>query len=113
MAVRSIGNMREVVVFLQNTPTPSGGGGYTDNYTTLCTTRGQFIDNSGSRALSFGAILNSQSATLIVRFQSALAAALRSDTKIVINSITYTFSTYKLIDQKKHLYEFQIQCQTN
>jgi hypothetical protein len=112
MAVRSIGNMRESVVFLQNTPQPAPAGGYTDNYTTLLTTRGQLIDISGSRSLSFGEVTNNSSMKLICRFQSALESALRSDVKIVISAITYTFSSYKLIDQKKHLYEFDIQCQT-
>lgn len=104
--------MRETVVFLQNTPTVKGAG-FEDNYTTLLTTRGQLIDRSGSRGLSFGTIQDSNFLSLRVRFQAALAAALRSDTKIVISGVTYTFSTYALIDQKKHLYEFQIQSQTN
>jgi hypothetical protein len=113
MAKRSIGNMREVVVFLQNTPVPAAGGGFTDSYTTLCTTRGQLLDTSGSRSLSFGAGIDNVNQTLIVRFQTALFNALRSDTKIVINGLTYTFSDSKLIDQKKHLYEFRITAQSN
>ena len=112
MAVKSIGNMREVVVFLQNTPTVAGAG-YADNYSTLLTTRGQLIDKSGSRNLSYGEVANNNFMTLRCRFQTALAASLRSDTKIVIDSITYTLSTYKLVDQKKHIYEFEIQSQSN
>lgn len=108
----AIGQMRETVVFLGNTPTAKGAG-FVDQYATLLTTRGQLIANSGSRGLSFGAIADGQSYTLICRFQTALAAGLRSDTKIVISGVTYTFSSYKLVDQKKHLYEFQIQCQSN
>lgn len=113
MAKRSIGNMREVVVFIANTPTPAAGGGFTDNYSTLCTTRGQLVETGGSRVLSFGAGVNNVNQTLIVRFQTALFNSLRSDTKIVINGLTYTFSDAKLIDQKKHLYEFQITAQSN
>ena len=113
MAVRSVGNMREVVVFLVNTPQAAAGGGFTDSYTTLCTTRGQLLDSGGSRSLSFGAGVDSVSKTLIVRFQTALFNALRSDTKIVISGLTYTFSDQKLIDQKKHLYEFRITAQSN
>jgi len=112
MAVKSIGNMRETVVFLQNTPTVAGAG-YADNYTTLITTRGQLIYKSGSRSLTYGDLSDNNFLTLRCRFQTALASALRSDTKIVINSITYTFSAYHLVDQKKHIYEFQIQSQTN
>ena len=104
--------MRESVVFLQNTPTATGTGGYKDNYETLLTTRGQLIDKAGNRSLSFGEIKDNTSMTLIVRFQTALANALRSDTKIVISGITYTPTNWKLIDQKKHLYQFEIQCQT-
>lgn len=104
--------MREVVVFLQNTPVPAQGGGYTDSYSNLCTTRGQLIDNSGGRSLSFGAGVNTASFRLIVRFQAALFNNLRSDTKVVISGVTYTITDSKLVDQKKHLYEFSISCQT-
>lgn len=106
----AVGQMTEVVVFLANTPTAKGAG-YVDQYGTLLTTRGRLVANSGSRNLAFGSIADNQSFTLTCRFQTALAAGLRSDTKIVISGVTYTFSSYKLIDQKKHLYEFQIQCQ--
>lgn len=109
----AIGKMRESVVFLVNSPIPAPGGGSADNYTTLLTTRGQLISKSGNRALSFGTIADSSFMSLIVRFQTALANALRSDTKIVISGITYTFSSYTLIDQKKHLYKFEIQSQSN
>ncbi len=102
--------MTEVVIFLQNTPTTSGRG-KVDNYSTLLTTRGQLIDKSGNRGLAFGAIQDTSSLTLICRFQTALESNLRSDTKILIDTITYTFSHYKIVDRKKHLYEFQIQCQ--
>lgn len=106
--------MRETVVFLQNSPIPAAGGGATDNYTTLLTTRGQLIDSGDNRSLSFGAIADNSYMRLICRFQTALAASLRSDTKIVISGITYTMNGMpKLIDQKKHFYEFKIQGQTN
>lgn len=110
---QSIGKMREVVEFRQNSPTPQGAG-YVDNYTTLLTTRGQFINSGDSRSLSFGALTDNVNARLIVRFQTALAAGLRSDTKIIINNITYTMQGMpKLIDQIKHLYEFRISAETN
>lgn len=107
----SVGKMREVVIFLQNTPTTSGRG-KVDNYSTLLTTRGMLIDNSGGRGLSFGVLQDTESMRLICRFQTALSAALRSDTKIVINNLTYTMQGQpKLINQLKHLYEFTITCQ--
>lgn len=106
----AVGKMTESVVFLANTPTAKGAG-YVDQYATLLTTRGQLISNSGNRSLNFGAIADNQSYTLICRFQTALAAGLRSDTKVVISGVTYTINSFKLKDQKKHLYEFQIQCQ--
>lgn len=113
MALKSIGNMREVVVFLVNNPIPNGAG-YTDVYTTLLTTRGQLLDSGDNRALSFGAIVDNTYMRLICRFQTALANNLRSDTKIVISSVTYTMNGMPaLVDQKKHLYEFRIQGQTN
>lgn len=105
--------MREVVTFMKNTPTAKGAG-FVDNYTTLLTTRGQFIHGSGSRGLQFGAVTDSVSARLIVRFQTALATNLRSDTKLVISGATYTMNGMpKLIDQLKHLYEFSITAETN
>ena len=106
--------MREVVVFLQNTPTATAGRGSADNYATLLTTRGQLMDAGDNRALSFGAIADNTFMRLICRFQTALAASLRSDTKVVISGITYTLNGQpKLIDQKKHLYEFSLQGKTN
>jgi hypothetical protein len=114
MAKRSIGNMRESVVFLANNPIPAAGGGFADVYTTLLTTRGQLFEAGDSRSLSFGAIADNSSMRLICRFQTALAANLRSDTKIIISGITYTMNGQPvLIDQKKHFYEFKIQAQTN
>lgn len=108
-----VGKMRESVVFLQNTPVAKGAG-YIDSYTNLLTTRGQLIDNSGSRSLSFGAVADSGSWRLICRFQTALANSLRSDTKVVINTITYTINGRpKLVDQKKHIYEFSLSSQQN
>jgi hypothetical protein len=103
-----IGKMTEVVIFLKNVPTTSGPGA-TDNYSTLLTTRGQLIDKGGSRQLSYGGIADATSMTLICRFQTSLESNLRTDTKIIIGNNTYTFSHWKLIDQKKHLYQFEIQ----
>ena len=111
---RTVGNMRESVVFLANAPIPAAGGGFTDNYTTLLTTRGQLFDNGDNRAQSFGTVIDNSFMRLVCRFQTALAASLRSDTKIVISGITYTMNGMPvLIDQKKHFYEFKIQAQTN
>lgn len=103
-----IGKMREVVIFLKNVPTTSGPGA-TDNYSPLLTTRGQLIDRGGNRELSFSSLVDATSMSLICRFQNSLAQNLRSDTKILIGDKTFTFSHYKLIDQKKHLYQFEIQ----
>jgi hypothetical protein len=112
MALKSIGKMREVVVFLHNTPTVVSGRGQVDNYSTLLTTRGQLLDKSDYRNLSFGSLVDANAMKLICRFQSAIASTLRSDTKIVISGLTYTMNGLpRLIDQKKHLYEFDIVCQ--
>ena len=102
-----------VPLFLVNTPAATGGGGYSDSYATLLTTRGQLINSGDNRSLSFGAIADSNFMRLICRFQTALASGLRSDTKIVIDGITYTMNGRpKLINQRKHVYEFSIQAQT-
>ncbi len=110
--LEGIGKMRQVVVFLQNNPSPIGAGSK-DNYTTLLTTRGQLVSKSGNRSLQFGAIADSSFMTLRCRFNATLAASLRSDTKIVIDGSTYTFTNWTLVDQKKHWYEFQLQAQDN
>lgn len=107
----AIGKMTETVIFLTNTPVVKGAG-WEDSYSTLLTTRGQLIDGSGGRSLSYGEVADSASKRLLVRFQNNLESAMRSDIKILINSITYTMTSFRLVDQKKHLYEFQIQCQT-
>jgi len=107
----AVGKMRAVVTFLQNVPTAKGAG-FADNYTTLLNTRGELVDLSDFRTLGFGEIDDGSTKKLICRFQTAIANSLRSDTKIVIDTITYTMQGRpKLIDQKKHLYEFRIQCQ--
>ena len=107
----TIGKMRETVVFLQNTPTAKGAG-FEDNYTTLLTTRGSLEDNGGDRSLSFGDVKDNSRMILTVRYQAALAAGLRSDTKVVINGDTYTITEINLIRQLKHFYRIKIQCQT-
>lgn len=105
--------MRETVVFLVNTPTPKGAG-FEDAYTTLLTTRGQMIESGDSRGLNNGILGDSTFKRLRCRFQSALATNLRSDTKLVISGLTYTMNGMPyLVDQKKHLYEFKIQAETN
>lgn len=107
----TIGKMRESVEFKTNSPSAAGAG-FSDNYTTLLTTRGQLIRNSENRSLSFGAISDNEGYTLYVRFQPAIDAVLRSDVKIVINNVTYTMNGRpELIEQKKHLYKFKLQCQ--
>jgi len=105
--------MREVVLFLTNAPTVTPGRGQTDNYSTLLTTRGQLISTSDRRALSFGSLNDETSMILRCRFQVAIANNLRSDTKIVINGITYTMNGRpELVDQRKHIYEFKLNGET-
>lgn len=106
-----IGKMRESVTFRVNTPTALGAG-FTDQYADLLTTRGQLVRNSSNRFLSFGEGVDSNSYTLFVRFQTTLDSNLRSDTKIVISGVTYTMNGRpELVDERKHIYKFQVQCQ--
>lgn len=108
----SVGKMREVVVFLVNNPTVNPSGGQVDSYTTLLTTRGMLVDNSGARILTFNAIEDVKAVYMICRFQTAITNTLRTDTKVVMNSVTYTMQGRpKLINQLKHLYQFELKCQ--
>lgn len=106
-----IGKMRESVTFRVNTPTANGAG-FSDVYSDLLTTRGQLEKSSANRSLTFGEIADNDSYDLYVRWQITLDSNLRSDTKIVINSVVYTMNGRpELIDQRKHIYKFKIQCQ--
>lgn len=115
----TIGQMRQVVYFLVNTPTTSATTsrevvvtGKNDNYLVLLTTRGRLRKNRGSRDLSFGLVEQSETYELICRFQSTLESNLRVDMKIIIDQKTYTPASWEKMDELNHLYKFTLNTST-
>lgn len=115
----TIGQMRQVVYFLVNTPTQSAtatreavGTGKNDVYAVLLTTRGRLRKNNGNRQMLFGMVESSETYDLICRFQSALAGSLRVDMKIIIDQKTYTPAAWEKIDEINHLYKFTLNTST-
>lgn len=100
-----IGQLKQVVRFDKNIPTPLGAG-FADVYTTLLTTRGHLKKVSGQRANSFGDVEHVDRFDLYVRYQTDLDENLRTDTKIVIDEKTYTIQTYERVGEKSFYYHF-------
>lgn len=88
-----IGNMDEVVEFLQNTPVVVGAGNQ-DGYALALTTRGYLKRDSGNRAQNFADINGYTTFRLTVRKQAALTALLSMSLKIRINSRIYTIHSW-------------------
>lgn len=112
----TIGQFRQVVYFLANAATTNAtttrlatsSGGKNDNYTILVTTRGKLRKSHGSRELSFGLVQESETYTLLCRFETALESNLRVDTKIIIDSKTYTLQSWEKVEQINHIYSFKL-----
>ena len=109
--VINIGELKEIVIFKQNTPTALGAG-QKDAYTTLLTTRGKLRKKSGNRTLSFGTLEESNSWELIVRFQSLLETNLRLDVKVQIGSRLFTINSFEKVGEKRFFYVINLSCQT-
>lgn len=103
-----IGEMDKVVVFKSNAPSAATTGGKIDSYSTLLTTRGKLKRLNGSRGLSFGEVFDSNSYELLVRYQTALASALKTSLRVEIDSVNYAISTYEKIGEKKFYIRFII-----
>lgn len=88
-----IGNMDEVVEFLQNTPVVVGAGNQ-DGYAVALTTRGYLTRDSGNRSQNFADINGYITFRLKVRKQSALTALLSMSLKIRISSRVYTIHSW-------------------
>lgn len=109
MAVRwHIGELKQVVVFLQNAPTAATTGGQYDNYTTLLTTRGRLRKKSGGRRLDYGEIGNAETYELVCRFRDDLEVAIRVDTRVQIGDYIYTVDTWERVDEQQRIYLFSL-----
>lgn len=112
----NIAQMRSRVQFLVNAPTTAATaereavttGGLNDVYLTLLTTRGRLRKKSGNRGLDLGLVEIKETYELICRFQSTLESNLRVDTKILIDSKTYTIASWEKVDEIKHFYKFEL-----
>ena len=103
-----VGQFDKVVVFKSNSPSSATSGGKVDSYSTLLTTRGKLRRLNGSRGLSFGEMFDSNSFELTVRYETALASALKTSLRVEIDSVNYAVSTYEKIDEKKFYIRFII-----
>lgn len=102
----SVGQMRSVVLFRQNTPVDNTSGGQDDSYADLLTTRGRLRKNRGSKNLEHGDIGFDKSYELICRAENALI--INSDTICVINSEEYKINDWEIVDEIKHWIKFSI-----
>jgi len=107
-----VGQLNKVVVFKTNTPSTLGAGA-ADSYSTLLTTRGSLKKLSGSRSLSFGELVESNSYEMITRYQSSIASNVRMDTKIEIEGRTFTINSFEKTGEKRFYYRFVLSEQVN
>jgi len=107
-----VGTLNKVVVFKQNTPTTKGAG-KADAYTTLLTTRGSLKKLNGSRGISFGELLESNSYEMFTRYQQDLEDNLSMSVKVEIESRLFTISSYEKIGEKRFYYRFILNEQRN
>jgi head-tail adaptor len=104
--------LNKVVVFKQNTPTSSTTGGKIDAYATLVTTKGKLSKRSTSKGFSAGEHGFDNSSELRVRFQDAIFNAIRTDLKILIDSVTYTIHSWEKMDEKRFYLKFIVIAQS-
>ncbi len=98
----------KVVVFKVNTPAAASTGGGVDSYSTLLTTRGNLSRRSGSKGFNAGEHAFDNSYQLVVRYQDAIYNAIRTDLKVVIDSVTYTIHSWEKIEEKRFYLKFTI-----
>lgn len=102
----SIGEMRQVAIFLQNSPVIDGAGGQTDNFVTLLQCRGKLRPKGGMKKLENGEFVLQHGWTFECRFQNTLT--INSDTILQISGVKYRISDFQLIDNLKHFYSFTL-----
>lgn len=103
-----IGQMKEVVVFYNNSAQTALGAGFNAGYVSFVTTRGKLKQISGRKTDDFGNITFENYYILVCRYQNALAENLTNDTVLAINGQLYGITTYQLIDERKAYYQFNL-----
>lgn len=97
--------MKYLGQFQKNTPTTDAGGGQTDVYATVITTRCYLEKLSGSSGFPDNKIEYQKSYTLICRFQQAFKTlGIDSDSQWVINGEIYAVNDWELVEQKPQYY---------
>lgn len=101
-----IGEMRQKGTLKQNSPVANDSGGQDDNYTGILTCRGRLRQNSGSKRLENGEIVQNKGWQWICRFQQAIT--IDADTAWEIDGKFYRITNWEKIDQLNHWYEFTL-----
>lgn len=99
--------MDKIVAFRKNTPVAKGAG-FEDGYATLVTTRGQLRKKSSYRNLQGGELGFNNQYELIVRYQQTIEDNMRSDLKVLIDSVTYTIAGWEKTGEKRFYLKFDL-----
>lgn len=102
----SIGSMRQVAIFRQNTPTTDNAGGQGDAYADQVTVRGCLEKKRGNKSLEQSEIVFGKDYVFYCRYNNILT--IDTDTIIEINNETYRINNWGLVDEIRHLYQFDI-----
>lgn len=102
----SIGSLKHVGVYVQNTPVAQSSGGYKDSYTNVLTTRGELKARSSSKEVNAGQVEFRNTFDWTCRFRPDLVINKKS--KWVIEGKEYNIEGYELIDMKKCYYKFRL-----
>lgn len=109
-----VGQFRSRVTFLNNEPVSDDAGGQIDNYVSFLTCWGMLRQNAGDRLISQNEIILSNTYSLIVRYQTALAANLKSNTIIQITDPSFnttrifTIQSSTKVEELNYFYQFTL-----
>ena len=103
-----VGQFRSRVTFLNNEPMSDDAGGQIDNYVSFLTCWGMLRQNAGDRFISQNEIILSNTYSLIVRYQDALASNLKSNTLIQIDTRTFTIQSSTKVEELNYFYQFTL-----
>lgn len=104
-----VGLFRNLVTFLNNSPTSDGAGGQTDNYIPFLTTWGQLRQTSGSRNLSTYEIQLENNYLLTVRYDPSLETLQKSNTKVsTTDGRSFTISNSTKVEELDFFYTFTL-----
>lgn len=96
----TIGQLRHTATLQKNTPVANSSGGYTDNYTDVCTFRCRVREKSGSRQDAQGEIILQRQFELICRAQTAIV--IDQDSRITYNGASFSITNFYEDNEIKH-----------